>query len=238
MIKRASLFICLLFAAHSIALAGVILAENFDDVTTLPGAGWVQVNNSAPVGTHGWFQPQAGSGPLVFSAQSGPANSYIAADFLNADQNGGNISSWLLTPELSLCEGAIIFYTRSNAAFADRLELRLSVNGASRNVGSTDSSLGDFTTLLLDINQALTVPGYPAEWTQYSASLSSLGLAANATGRYAFRYLVPNTLVNGDYIGIDTVSISAAPEPATMLNLALGFGGLVILRKVGGRRRQ
>ena len=39
--------------------------------------------------------------------------------------------------------------------FADRLELRLSTNGASTNVGTTTTSVGDFTTLLLTVNPLL-----------------------------------------------------------------------------------
>ena len=46
------------------------------------------------------------------------------------------------------------------------------------------------------------------------------GLGAGTTGRFAFHYSVPDTSINGDYIGIDSVSISAVPEPASILCLA------------------
>src|SRR5262245_48825267 len=120
--------------------------ENFDNVAALSGLGWVQVNNSSPVGSSGWFQ----GAPVVFSAENGAADSYIAANFLNA-AFGGNISNWLLSPELSLFNGETVsFFARTEvggAIFNDSLELRLSTNGSSTDVGASDTSLGDFTTL-------------------------------------------------------------------------------------------
>lgn len=232
MIKRISLFVCLLFVAHGIALADVMLAENFDNIATLPGAGWAQVNNSLPLGTTAWFQGTSG----IFPSQSGAADSYIAANFNNA-AFGGNISNWLLTPEVSINNGdSISFYTRteSPALFADRLELRLSTSGASTDVGATASSLGDFTTLLRTINPTLDPAGYPDAWTQFSATVGGLG--AGATGRYAFRYDVTDTSINGDYIGIDSVSISGVPEPASILSLATVIAGLALLRRKRVRR--
>lgn len=71
-----------------------------------------------------------------------------------------------------------------------------------------------FTNLLLSVNAAAAPAGYPNTWTQYNAVVS--GLAGSTTGRFAFRYLVTDTSVNGDYIGIDSVTVeSAIPEPAS-----------------------
>jgi len=72
-------------------------AENFDNVSSLSGLGWVFVNNSNPVGSTGWFQGNT----AVFSSQNGAPDSYIAANFDNA-AFGGNISDWLLSPEVVL----------------------------------------------------------------------------------------------------------------------------------------
>jgi hypothetical protein len=205
------------------ASAGPLLSEGFDDIATLPGKGWVQTNNSSPLGIEGWFQGNAG----VFPSQAGAPDAYIAANFLNTEA-GGNISNWLISPTLTLGNGDTIqFYTRTVdlPTFADRLELRLSTNGASTDVGATDTSVGDFTTLLLTINPALDPSGYPNAWTQFSVTLSGLGGAVS--GRFAFRYDVPDTNTNGEYIGIDTVLVSAIPEPSSLAlgTLALGLLG-------------
>jgi hypothetical protein len=224
----------ILFVAVGAAQSGNLLSENFDNIATLPGTGWALVNNSSPVGSTGWFQ----GNPGVFAAQAGGADSYVAANFNNA-AFGGNISNWLLSPELNLSNGAIItFYTRTEAGapFPDQLELRLSLNGASTNVGSSDTSVGDFTTLLLTINPALSVGGYPEDWTVVTASVSGL---SGTSGRFAFRYFVTDTDTNADYIGIDTVSVNTAsvPEPSTLLLLGAGIISLAGLRRrIAGRK--
>lgn len=193
--------------------ASAQLTENFDDISLLPGAGWVSVNNSAPLGSTSWFQGNT----LVFSSQNGAASSYIAANF-NAAAFGGNISLWNLTPLVTNIQNGEVFsfYTRTEAAAptADRLEVRLSLNGASSDVGATDSSVGDFTTLLLTVNPTLASGGYPSTWTQFTVTLSGLPPGFHQ-GRFAFRYTVPDTSTNGDYIGIDTMTLSA-PLPVDL----------------------
>jgi len=204
-------FLGMIGSAH----AGVILDEGFN--TVVP-PGWVAINNSTAPQLTGWFQ----GNPGVFPAQAGPANSYAAANFNNAAP-GGDISNWLLTPVISLSNGEqITFFTRTEpgSLFPDRLEVRLSTNGASTNVGSTTTSVGDFTTLLLVVNPTLSVGGYPENWTQFTLTVAGLGGAVN--GRLAFRYQVPDTNTNADYIGIDTVRV-AVPEPSTLLVLMLGL---------------
>jgi hypothetical protein len=215
--------------------AGTLLTEGFDDVSSLPG--WLIANNSAPNGSTSWFQGNS----AIFPSQVGAPNAYAAANFLNAGP-GGNISTWLISPVLTFNNGDIIsFYTRTianPAAAADHLELRLSTSGASSDVGNTSSSVGDFSETLLTINPALTLTGYPAAWTQFLASVS--GLSEATSGRFAFRYSVPDTSVNGDYIGVDTVSVtSEIPEPTTVQNCAAGILGLVFLlrRRVSRERR-
>jgi hypothetical protein len=223
----------LLLGAALVPLAGAgQLVENFDDITTLAGAGWAMVNNSAPVGSIGWFQ----GNPSVFSSQTGNPDSYIGANF-NAAAFGGNISLWLLTPVITLDNGVVLdFWTRTESPqiAPDSLEVRASTNGASTNVGASDTSVGDFTNLLLTINPGLTTSGYPGGWTEFTATVSGLG--GPVSGRFAFRYAVPDTSLNADYIGIDTVSISSAgpvPEPSTLL---VALGGLAVL--AGGVARR
>ena len=194
--------------------AACTLTEQFNNITTLVPGGWFMQNNSSPVGTTGWFQ----GNPAVFPAQSGAANSYIGANFNNTTVSN-TISDWLLTPPMTLQNGGVlIFWTRtvSSPSFPDRLQVRMSTNGTSQNVGSLATDVGDFTTLFLDINPTYAANGYPNIWTQYNVTLS--GISGTQTGRLAFRYFVENggpTGANSDYIGIDSVAYNCNGTPVT-----------------------
>ena len=210
----------LTFIPAASASAATILSENFDSVANLPFNGWAIVNLSAPTGSTSWFQ----GNPAIFAAQAGAPDAYVAANFLAAE-SGGDISNWLISPELPLNNNdAISFWTRTElgSVAPDRLELRLSTNGSSTNVGATVSSVGDFSTLLQTINPALAVGGYPENWTLFSATISGLG--GPTSGRVAFRYLISDTSANGDYIGIDsfTVTSRSVPEPGTLTLFSVG----------------
>ncbi|TVQ37439.1 MAG: hypothetical protein EA370_06915 [Wenzhouxiangella sp.] len=185
-------------------------SEGFDDIATLPDSGWVLNNRSQPVGPVGWFQGNQDT----FDAHAGAADSYIAANFLSTIEDGaGTISNWLISPEITLVNGTEIrFWTRTvddSIGFEDRLQVRLSDSGSSTDVGDSASSVGDFDELLLDINPTYSSTGYPREWTEYVLEVQ--GLPEATTGRIAFRYFVENAGGqgdNGDYIGIDTFSIT------------------------------
>jgi hypothetical protein len=179
----------------------VILEEGFDGA--IPPPGWTVINNSSPLGITDWFQ----GNPAVFTAQAGAADSYIAANYLAADF-GGNIRDWLLTPTVALHNGAAFsFYTRTEtgSTYGDQLEVRLCLNGAC-------NAAADFTTVLIPL---FTVPDV---WTQEYYTFS--GLSNGDTGRIGFFYRVDDTSVNGNYIGIDSVTI---PEPSTLAVFALGL---------------
>lgn len=212
----------LLFSCASVS-AAQLLGENFADISTLAGNGWVLDNRSVPTNPDpeqatDWFQGNDG----VFVAQSAPDNSYIAANWLNAGY-GGNVDNWLITPTLSLAAGdTISFYTRSAGAVpGDSLRLAYSAGG---------TSIGDFTNFGL-----IDVADYPTDWTQFVFTYSGPTAAA---GRIALRYQVTDTEFNGDYIGIDTLSIDSVPVPLPssvyLLATALLLAPLVMRRRFIG----
>jgi hypothetical protein len=206
-IFRTMLFCSILGA--SINANAQAFTENFDDINTLTTNGWFLQNNSNPLGILGMFQgnPIANGGP--FDAFNGAANAYIAANYNSTTGSTGIISNWLITPERTLRNGDVVtFYTRkpTGTDYPDRLELRLSSNGASTNVGAPGNNVGDFTTLLFSLNPTLFTGVYPTSWTQFTITVS--GLPAPTSGRIAFRYFVTNagpSGTNSDYIGIDNV---------------------------------
>ena len=154
-------------------------AEGFASIATLPPSGWVQANNSSPIGTLSWFQGDTS----VFPAQGGDPNSYIAVNY-NSGSGSATISNWLLTPAITLRNNAVLsFWTRTvdTPMYPDRLQIRMSTNGSSSNVGSSATDVGDFTTLLLDINPTYTTTGYPTTWTNFTVTLSNI--AAPVEGR-------------------------------------------------------
>jgi len=120
------------------------------------------------------------------------------------------------------------FWTRTieGSTYPDRLELRLSTNGASTNVGSGINDAGDFSNLLLSINPDLQTGGYPdTGWTMYAVTLSGLP-DAGVNGRIAFRYYVTNAGSKGsnsNYIGVDDFKYTASTLPVTFLS----FNGMV-----------
>lgn len=180
------------------------ISEGFDDVTTLVPQGWAVRNNSLPLGTLSWIQGV--DDPSTFTAFSGGPTSYIAVTYLSV-AGSNTISNWLFAPNRTFSNGdQIRFYTRTvtGQEFPDRLQVRLSTNGSSIDVGTTATSVGDFSTLLLDINEFYGTE-YPETWTQYTLTLSNLP-GGTVSGRIAFRYFVQNggpEGFNSDYIGID-----------------------------------
>lgn len=213
--------------ACSAVFAGPLLSEGFDDITTLAASGWVLTNNSAPPGTP-WFQ----GNPAIFPAASGASNSYIAANWTSA-QPGGNVSNWLITPQLALDNGETLNFALRllGEGFLDTVDVYLSTNGASANVGSTDTSLGDFGVLLQSFSSSVDTG-----WAMQSITLSGLG--APTSGRFAFRYVARTNDTAGDYVGIDSVSVSAraVPEPGTLALATLGLGALAWRRRSRGAK--
>lgn len=187
----------------------VVLNENFNDIGTLNN--WSLVNNSVPPG-----QPWSQGNPGIFPAPSGPASSYIAANYLSAQNGMGSIDNWLITPVVRLIgPSELSFFTRSASAsgFGDTLEVRFSPG--------TGSDTGGFSTVLGVLGG---ISDYPTVWQQVISSIDYDG-----QGRFAFRYVGDASAAN--YIGIDAVLVTTVPEPGTYLMLLAGLGALVLLRR-------
>lgn len=195
--------------------------EGFDDVSTLQAQGWSNLNYSrAPFGD-AWFQ-----GVGEFTGVGGSDTGYIATNYLTTVV--GTIDNWLITPAITLTGGdTLSFYLQGvpDAPWVDSLRVLVGDGSA--------TTRSDFKTTLFNIS------GMPDEWTEFT-----LGLPPTADGsiRIAFEYYGSFTYSN--YIGLDEVSVSgngltsgsppvtAVPEPASALLLALGIGGLLVSRRL------
>lgn len=188
--------------------------EEFNKVGDLTSKGWVFANKSNPVGETGWRQGRYESanmaqykflGPVTYLGFPAYSADKYPTDFVSCDVTAvndfGKISSWLVSPSVPMKNGdQIIFYTR--AAYdlqypvytKDRMQVRANITDGS--VSLPDTGVGNFTTLLLDINPTYkfndpaTGPGgYPQAWKKYSITLSGLPAAGVPKARFAFRYL-------------------------------------------------
>lgn len=197
--------------------------QSFDNISEAQQQGWLSINNSIPKGVESWtqaysyYETKGGSGGASLPPQSytNGSNDYVIATY-NCGSDTANISAWLISPKTVIKNGdKIIFYTSSmaNTSRPDRLQVRLNATNT-ENVGEDSASVGDFKTLLLDINPQLKKSGpttYPKEWTKYTITID--GLPAAAERRFAFRYFVNNAGPGGKNsygVGIDSVAFVSA----------------------------
>ncbi|MFQ5502119.1 MAG: choice-of-anchor J domain-containing protein, partial [Phycisphaerae bacterium] len=172
----------------SFCLAQSSFTEGFDNVgptspgddgpTNLISQGWSFSNQSAPTGSETWEDGMAGGFP--FSPYAG--TSYLGIDSLSTDFFGGDISNWAVLPDIpGLVAGDVMsFYVEAlDSSNADTLQIRYSPSG-NTNTGSGVTDVGDFTSLLLDINPIPT-----SGWTRFEVTIPG-------SGRIAFRYFVQN----------------------------------------------
>jgi hypothetical protein len=190
------------------AHAGVLLQEGFDDINVLPG--WVMTNASTPGGlTPGWFQGDQ----QLFASHSGAPQSYLAANYNNAPP-GGDLSNWLITPLFSTeTEVSVSLWLRGleDRSFFDQVAFGFSTGG---------TAIGAFNVL-----PVITVP--TGDWTRYTINLGAQG--AGSTGRFGIQYI--GEADNANYIGIDELTVTQVPEPASMLLLAAGMMGFAATRR-------
>ena len=230
-------------------------------------AGWQVTNQSSPVytGAPTWTiasyaapdatTPFGGTMPV---GQAGGLNSFALINYTSTGTSSaagsGTISNWLITPVINVQNGDVVtFYTRigkntttadPNASFADRLQLRMSTVGStSVNPTGGSTGLGDFTTLLDDVNPNLTLTGYPTSWATGMRTVTISGLTGPTAVKFGFRYFVTSggpSGNNSDIIGIDSFSVdrsvastqsffannfSIYPNPANnVLNLSVKNG--------------
>ena len=209
-LKRVALA-CGLSAAAACAQADTLISEGFESFASLSANGWVLLNASSPIGSTSLTSGDIG----IFSAHAGSPESYISGNFNNAAV-GGNISSWLITPQFSTAlTGSVSFFARADIAAGFFDTLRFGIN---------NPVTGDFTGGSLGPAVVLG-----AAWSQYTLNFAARG--AGTTGRFAILYTGPADTSN--FIGVDSVVVSNVPEPATWLLMAGGVLGLTAL----GRRR-
>jgi hypothetical protein len=232
--KRKFSLLLLTFGMISGIKSQVVLTENFNSPFSLQTSGWAIQNNSTPAGNQGWFQ---GNGFNTFPAFNGGPNDYYAANFNStaASNSTGVISAWLISPVVTLMNGATIeFATRtinSATVYPDGMQVRISPV-ANYTLPSGATSVGTFSNLVFDINPSLsttatavqtgsTVNGYPQSWTTYTATVS--GITGTVTGRIAFRYFVTGAGPvggNSNFIGLDAVKCTSACLPQATISIA------------------
>lgn len=179
------------------------LTEEFEDVSQLETKGWVIKDNSAEPTP--WIQAgvsKGGPSPF-FPAYSFTTSEYeFISAYITPTGSPYTVSSWLITPVLSLKNGdKISFYSRTDAGsvYQERLQTRINAS-TSADVGGNPNSLGEFSTILLEINSAQATAGYPENWTKYEHTFS--GITGKITRRIGFRYFVPST-ASANGIAID-----------------------------------
>ncbi len=245
---------CLLFAVGTIYTANsqVILSEDFNDPFT-PGVGtneWVVINNSSPAGAVSWEQGNQTGGNGTLTAYNGSTDDFFMADFLAVSGTVGDISAFLITPTLSIYNGAELkFATRTMvfsgaALYPDRMQVLMSQTGSSV-IPTGTASVGTFTDVLLDINPNLTpgttsvvsngtVNGYPQSWVVYTIPITNV--TGTVTGRFAFRYFVQNggsAGGNSRLIGLDAVRFTLPCGP-TVQSFTTCAGVTTTLNAING----
>lgn len=182
-------------------------SQEFDSFYLLKNRGWAFINNSAPnagnwMVSYGRVDSKSGvvNGPLIKEY----SKTFAYAGYWSTS-TPATINSWMLTPPVEMKNGdKISFYTCSDsiAGSINRLQVRLNPTDTTSNVGTSLDAIGNFTTLLTDINPGLTANDYPRVWTKFEVTLS--GLPGNIISRIGFRYY-NSIAAKQNAIGIDAL---------------------------------
>lgn len=201
MLKRTLVAAAITFAAVSAQAQQVLISQGFNSVAGLVGKGWSLTNASTPIGSvNNWFQGDS----TQFAAQAGASDSYIAGNF-NLAAAGGTIDALLVTPTFSTeRSGNVSFRARavidSDPTFFDQLRFGLIPSAAAPLIAAPDQeTLGGPST---------TIPGV---WTLYTVGFAAQGVGS--TARFAIEYT--GAADTSNYVGIDTLTVSAVPEPSS-----------------------
>ncbi|MBX2930825.1 MAG: choice-of-anchor J domain-containing protein [Chitinophagaceae bacterium] len=217
--------IYLLLVAIALHVSGIVTAQvnSLTEGFNAPSpTGWVAQNLSTNASANTWTSGSASAASGAITPKAGAG--FAVINYTAIASGSGTISSWYISPQVNLKDGAAIsFYTMApSPSYPDRLQVRLSVSGASTNAGSSPTDVGDFTILACDVNPTLsddvTSTGgcgnpYPTTWTKYTIIVSGVG-ATPVAGRVAFRYFVDDGGPNGNnsnIIGLDEFEYAQAP---------------------------
>ena len=204
-----------LLAATALALAASaqadpLIDESFDSITTLAGKGWVLTNDSVPTGTTAWFQGNVGAAGDVFYGDGSSGGGYIAANYNNA-ASGGFVNNYLITPVFSTeLAGTVSFLAKADVSDPSYYDLI--------RIGFSSGSSDPFN---FSLSPTITLTG---DWVQYTFSYAAAGIGSVA--RFAVDYT--GWADKANYIGIDSFSVSAVPEPSSWALLGLGLACMVV----------
>jgi hypothetical protein len=185
--------------------------EDFEDFSTLTTKGWLigEYSQVDTIGTTAWSAGAfgaAGKGDSTWYGFSAYGDySYPGAYAYSYDpavDSNLSVSSWMLTPILTVKDSdRVSFYTRGDTTgtYTNRMQVLLNKT-ASSYIGHDLNSVGDFTTVLMDINPTQAPGGYPTTWKKYEYIFT--GITDKMDIRIAFRHYVIHP-TNARGIGID-----------------------------------
>lgn len=205
----------------------VAVNEGFEQINVYGGGvfanGWIRQNSSDKPDSYWWpCVPVREFG--AWDAADGPDGSCVLSTYATTQTNGGTINNWIVTPQVNFGPGSTLSFitrTKPGSGYPDRLQVRACNSGPCSNVGSGPEDVGDFTTLLLDINPAEAPGIFPEEWTRYTLGFAE-GVPTSGSGRIAFRHYVHDAGdggTRGNLVGLDRVVVTAADSATD----ALGF---------------